>query len=412
MNSETGTLAASLPVDRRLSFAERRIVDQLAKLRFGRIRVSFPGDRSVVLAGREAGPEAEMRVLRPVALLRRLFWRGDLGLAEAYMAGDWTTVVLADLMEFFARNLDDFADSDARHPLMRLATRVQHALNRNSRSGSRRNIAAHYDLGNDFYGQWLDDTMTYSAARFDGAERDLAEAQRRKYARMLEMLDARPGQRILEIGCGWGGFAEHAAREGMHVIGLTLSRAQLAYARQRVERAGLADRVDLRLCDYRDFDEPVDHIVSIEMFEAVGEAYWQGYFDRLAALLPPGGRAALQVITIDESLFDTYASTPGGFIQTYIFPGGMLPTKSHLYALSGQAGLAEVGEVECFGLDYAATLAHWHRVFNQSRGWLQAHGYDRGFRRMWRYYLAFCEAGFRARQIDVVQVALTRAGQD
>jgi cyclopropane-fatty-acyl-phospholipid synthase len=205
MNSESGTLAATLPVDRRLSWAERRIVDQLGKLRFGGIRVSFPGDRAISLSGTDAGPHAEMRILRPVALLRRLFWRGDLGLAEAYMAGDWTTVGLADLMEFFALNLDDFADSDARHPLIRFATRAQHWLNRNSRGGSRRNIAAHYDLGNDFYGHWLDETMTYSSACFDGAaDLPLAQAQQNKYARMLAMLDARPGQRILEIGCGWG----------------------------------------------------------------------------------------------------------------------------------------------------------------------------------------------------------------
>ena len=409
MNSESGTLVASLPVDRRLSWAERRIVEQLAKLRFGAIRVSFPGDRAVALGGSEPGPSVDMRIMRPVALLRRLFWRGDLGLAEAYMAGDWTTLSLAELMEFFARNLDAFADSDARHPLMRLATRVQHWANRNSRGGSRRNIAAHYDLGNDFYGQWLDETMTYSSARFDGPDMALPQAQENKYAHMLAMLEAKPGQRILEIGCGWGGFAEYAARQGMQVVGLTLSKAQLAYARQRVERAGLADSVDLRFCDYRDFDEPVDHVVSIEMFEAVGQSYWQGYFDRLAKLLPPGGRAALQVITIDESLFDTYADTPGGFIQTYIFPGGMLPTKSHLRDLAGRAGLDVADTPHAFGLDYAATLAHWHRLFNQSRAWMQANGFDRRFRRMWRYYLAFCEAGFRARQIDVVQLALTRA---
>jgi cyclopropane-fatty-acyl-phospholipid synthase len=313
-------------------------------------------------------------------------------------------------MEFFALNLDAFADSDARHPLMRFATRAQHWLNRNSRGGSRRKIAAHYDLGNDFYGHWLDQTMTYSSACFDGADLPLAQAQENKYARMLAMLDARPGQRILEIGCGWGGFAEYAARQGMHVIGLTLSRSQLAYARERMERAGLADRVELRFCDYRDFDEPVDHVVSIEMFEAVGQVYWQGYFDRLARLLPPGGRAALQVITIDEALFDTYAGTPGGFIQTYIFPGGMLPTKSHLQTLSSGAGLSGVDRLHSFGLDYAATLAHWHRLFNQSRAWMHHSGFDRRFRRMWRYYLAFCEAGFRARQIDVVQFALTKAG--
>jgi len=290
-----------------------------------------------------------------------------------------------------------------------MASRVQHWLNRNSRRGSRRNIAAHYDLGNDFYRQWLDGTMTYSAALFADANESLELAQQRKYSRMLSMLDARPGQRILEIGCGWGGFAEYAARQGYRVTGLTLSREQLAYAQRRIDHAGLSELVDFRLCDYRDFDEIVDHIVSIEMFEAVGQDYWRTYFDTLSQRLVPGGRAALQVITIDESQFDQYSANPGGFIQSYIFPGGMLPTKTHLTELGQNAGLSMHDDMYPFGVDYADTLSRWFDAFASRTEWLETRGYDERFRRMWRYYLAFCEAGFRSGDIDVVQVAFQKA---
>jgi cyclopropane-fatty-acyl-phospholipid synthase len=344
-----------------------------------------------------------------VSLLRRLFWRGDLGFAESYMAGEWESDTPAALIELFARNLDAYEKTESRHGLVRLASRAQHWFNRNSRSGSRRNIAAHYDLGNDFYRQWLDDTMTYSAALFDSGDDSLERAQQRKYARMLSMLDAQPGQRILEIGCGWGGFAEYAAGLGYRVTGLTLSKAQLAYAKQRIERAGLAELVDFKLCDYRDFDETVDHIVSIEMFEAVGQDYWSTYFSTLSERLAPGGRAALQVITIDESQFKQYAANPGGFIQTYIFPGGMLPTKTHLGELAARAGLKPRGAMHAFGIDYADTLAQWHTTFDRATDWLEQRGYDARFRRMWRYYLAFCEAGFRAGDIDVVQFGMQKA---
>jgi cyclopropane-fatty-acyl-phospholipid synthase len=248
--------------------------------------------------------------------------------------------------------------------------------------------------------------MTYSAALFQGDEA-LEAAQARKYARMLELVDPAPGAHILEIGCGWGGFAEFAARRGFRVTGLTLSAEQLEYARARIARAGLGERVELRLQDYRDFAGEVDHVVSIEMFEAVGRDYWDGYFATLARCLRPGGRAALQVITIDEAQFEHYAANPGGFIQTYVFPGGMLPTRTHLERLATVAGLVP-GPQHAFGIDYAETLAHWHRAFLGATDWLEANGYDERFRRLWRYYLAFCEAGFRAGDIDVVQLALTR----
>jgi cyclopropane-fatty-acyl-phospholipid synthase len=408
MNSSTGTLAADLPSINRLPWYQRRIISHLMRLRQGNLRVSFGPNRSFLLSGAEPGPDAELTIHRPAALLRRLFWRGDLGFAESYMAGDWESDTPAALLEFFARNLDAYKKTEARNRFVRFASRVQHWLNRNSRSGSRRNIAAHYDLGNDFYGQWLDESMTYSSAVFGAQRMTLQQAQQAKYARMLSMLDARPGQRILEIGCGWGGFAEYAAARGYQVVGLTLSKEQLLYAQQRIALAGLSDRAEFRLCDYRDFDEQVDHIVSIEMFEAVGQAYWKTYFAGLASRLKPGGRAALQIITIDEAEFPQYAANPGGFIQTYIFPGGMLPTKTHVRELGARAGLIEAAETYAFGTDYADTLAQWFDAFAKCTDWLEQRGYDERFRRMWRYYLAFCEAGFRSRQIDVIQCVFER----
>ncbi len=410
MNPESASLVAKLPILARLPWHQRRLVDHLARLRRGRLHLLI-GGHSLVLRGEDCELVADISVVRPGALLRRLFWRGDLGFAEAYIAGDWTSSDPAALLELLAMNLDAYEPSDRRSRLTQLMLAARHWLNRNNRRGSRRNIAAHYDLGNDFYAQWLDPTMSYSAAVFDPAkapDEALADAQQRKYEHMFALIDPAPGETILEIGCGWGGFAEFAARRGVRVIGLTLSAEQLAYAQARMQRAGLSGRVDLRLCDYRDFAGEVDHIVSIEMFEAVGREYWAGYYDTLSRCLRPGGRAALQVITIDEAHFAAYAGNPGGFIQTYIFPGGMLPTKTHLRRLGEQAGLRG-GDMTPFGIDYADTLAHWQREFDGRAEWLHAHGYDEAFQRMWRYYLAFCQAGFRARLIDVVQYVLHKA---
>jgi len=385
----------------------RRLIEHLARLQRGSLRVQLGGFAPFTLNGSEPGPAASILVRRPGALLRRLFWRGDLGFAESFMAGEWDSSNPAKLLELFAVNRAALAATESRHGLAQLMIGARHWLNRNTRRGSRRNIAAHYDLGNDFYAQWLDPSMTYSAAVFEAGD-TLRAAQQRKYKRMLSLIDPAPGAHILEIGCGWGGFAEYAAREGYRVTGITLSVEQLNYARERVARAGLQDLVTLELRDYRDLDGHFDHIVSIEMLEAVGQAYWPGYFEALHKHLRPGGRAALQVITIDEARFDEYASNPGGFIQTYIFPGGMLPTKQHLRDLGGLSGLSPGDEI-AFGRDYADTLAQWHCNFDRKTDWMERHGYDARFRRMWRYYLAFCEAGFRAGQIDVVQTVLHKS---
>ena len=401
MRSQSATLAAKVPLVLDMPWHHRKLADQMAKLRRGTLTVQIAQHKPFTLQGPDEGPAASISIARPTALMRRLIWRGDLGFAESFIAGEWHTPDLAKLLEVLALNLDVYERSDRRSLLSRLYVRLRHWANRNTRSGSRRNISAHYDLGNDFYAQWLDSSMTYSSAVFDQAD-GLEEGQRRKYERMLDALDAKPGEHILEIGCGWGGFAECAARRGLRVTGLTLSVEQLRFARDRIERAGLSDRVDLRLCDYREIDLQVDHVVSIEMFEAVGREFWATYFDVVRRSLRPGGRAALQVITIDETQFEAYVSNPGGFIQTYIFPGGMLPTKTHLEELGDGAGFVSE-RTFAFGVDYADTLAHWRRRFDARVAWLGENGYDERFRQMWRYYLAFCEAGFRARLIDVVQ---------
>jgi len=389
-----------------MPWSSKKLFNHLGKLELGTLQLRVGDMPAVVINAKQPGPRAELCVHNPLRLLQRLFWRGDLGFAESYMAGEWDSPDLERLLYLLSMNLHVLEKGDSRHPLLRGLVTLQHRLNKNTLKGSRRNISAHYDLGNDFYRRWLDPSMTYSAAVFE-QEDDLEAAQRRKYDLILKQIDARTGDHILEIGCGWGGFAEHAARSGIHVTGITLSREQLAYARERIERAGLNDRVELKLCDYRELDDQFDHIVSIEMFEAVGQEYWPDYFEVLRQCLKPGGKAALQVITIDESQFDDYASNPGGFIQQYIFPGGMLPTKRHLQQLTRQASLEPVYMFD-FGMDYADTLAVWRERFEAQSDWLNDNGYDERFRRTWSYYLAFCEAGFRDRRIDVVHYVLEK----
>jgi cyclopropane-fatty-acyl-phospholipid synthase len=335
--------------------------------------------------------------------------KGDLGFAAGYLAGDWDTPQLSDLLTSIADNLGRVSQKIRGLKILTLGETLTHRLRGNTHAGARRNILAHYDLGNAFYDQWLDPSMTYSAALFTEAEEGLQSAQRRKYARLAELAGVRRDAEVLEIGCGWGGFAEYAAGElGAKVTAITLSPAQQAYARERLFRAGLAERVEVKLLDYRDAAGAYDAIVSIEMFEAVGEAYWPVYFRRLAELLAPGGRAGLQVITIRDDLFEDYRRRPD-FIQLEIFPGGMLPTKPRLAAEAAGAGLrvAADGWLE-MGRCYADTLAAWRERFDAAWPRIAEQGFDARFRRLWRYYLAYCEAGFRTGRTDVVQFALTR----
>ncbi|MGV3579109.1 class I SAM-dependent methyltransferase [Brevundimonas sp.] len=336
--------------------------------------------------------------------VRRLITRGDIGFAEGYVAGDWDTPDLTALLVAFADNYDHLEKIIGGNPLARGLDAILHALTPNTRRGSRRNIIAHYDLGNDFYAGWLDAGMTYSAALFEAPDQALEDAQSAKYAALADACDIRPGQSVLEIGCGWGGFAEYLARErGATVTAITLSPSQKSYAEQRIRRAGLSDRVSIELIDYRDVRGAFDRIVSVEMFEAVGEAYWPTFFQTLRDRLTPDGRAALQIITIRDALLPVYRRRPD-FIQMHVFPGGMLPSEERLQAVTGKTGLsAQV--VRRFGRDYAETLRRWRVAFD-------AAGTDKGerFRRLWRYYLAYCEAGFLSGRIDVVHLTVEASG--
>ncbi len=385
----------------------RRGMALLARLAIGRLTVVLPDGRQATFEGREPGPSATVR-LRSTGVVRRFMLGGDLGFAEAFIDGAADSPDLPALIELFCRNKAAIEHHTRAHPLAKLLRRALHLLNRNSRSGSRRNIRFHYDLGNAFYERWLDPSMTYSSALFDGEHQDLQAAQEAKYRRMAQDLELKPGDRVLEIGCGWGGFAEVAARDyGAHVHGITLSTEQLAYARERAAKAGLSDRMTFDLRDYRDVEGRYDAIASIEMFEAVGESYWPTFFSSVADRLNPGGRAALQIITIDAASFDDYRRHPD-FIQRYIFPGGMLPTREHVLDHAGRAGLSHRDE-QAFGLDYARTLAEWRDRFLAAWPEIEALGFDDRFRRMWLYYLAYCEGGFRSGNIDVRHFAFQRS---
>jgi cyclopropane-fatty-acyl-phospholipid synthase len=387
--------------------AARFLFNRLSQLRCGSLELVCPGGARLAFPGLAPGPHASLE-LGDWDVCGEMLRRGDIGCAETYIDGRWRSDDLTALLTLAAFN--ERAVERALHG-SRWATfayRLRHWLRANTRGGSRRNIHAHYDLGNDFYRLWLDRGMTYSAALFGGdAALDLERAQRAKYERILDRLGAGPGDRILEIGCGWGGFAEHAAASrGCRVTGVTVSQAQLDYARRRIDAAGLGDRVALELRDYRDLEGRYDHVVSIEMFEAVGERYWPRYFEAVRAALKPGARALVQTITIAESKFERYRSGTD-FIQQYIFPGGMLPSASRFEREAARAGLDTEG-CHRFGLDYAETLKRWHARFDAAAGAVRALGFDERFLRLWRFYLAYCEAGFRAGSTDVMQIELVR----
>ena len=333
---------------------------------------------------------------------------GDIGFAETFIDGHWTTDNLPALIELFTRNRQAVESVIYGTWWGSLLYRVKHLFNRNSKSGSRKNIHAHYDIGNDFYQLWLDPSMTYSSALFaNGHVDNLQDGQSAKYRRILNELQVDRDARILEIGCGWGGFAEVAARDmNARVTGLTLSTEQLQFAKQRLTDAGVVDQVELRLQDYRDTSGEFDGIASIEMFEAVGEAYWPSYFECIARNLKTGGRACIQTIVIDDALFERYRKGTD-FIQQYIFPGGMLPSPSVFKKYAAQHGLSVLNEFH-FGLDYARTLAEWRSAFMEQLPRVKEQGFDDRFLRTWEFYLAYCEAGFRAGSINVAQFTLEK----
>jgi len=395
--ADTGQPTEPLPA------AARAVLRMLQQLEHGRLVVQTPGGRT--LAFGDGSPQATIRLANWNVCAATLA-RGDIGFAECWIDGDWETDSLADLLSVLVLNRRAIDRALYGSWWGQLAYRLRHAFNRNSRAGSRRNIHAHYDLGNAFYREWLDPGMTYSSALYEGdASRSLEAAQDAKYRRILDQLGLRPGARVLEIGCGWGGFAEAAARDGLQVTGLTLSTEQLAWASDRLAQAGLADRASFALRDYRDEAGRYDAIVSIEMFEAVGERYWPGYFETLRRCLVPGGRAVVQTITIDEPLFERYRRSTD-FIQQYVFPGGMLPSVSAFRQGARAAGLANT-EHFAFGEDYARTLRLWREAFIAKLPEVTALGFDRRFARTWEFYLAYCEAGFAHGNTDVVQFTMT-----
>ncbi len=369
--------------------------------RAGRVTIVFPDGSTRTLGGPEPGPEATIRVHR-ARFLRRLVLGGTNGLADAYVDGDFDSPDLTALLLFGAANQSAWgALLEGRWPL-RLAARLAHRLRPNSRRGSRRNIAAHYDLGNDFYRLWLDRGLAYSSAVFARSDQELEAAQDNKYRLICERAGIGEDDRVLEIGCGWGGFASYAARvRKARVRAVTISPAQFAAASQRIQQEGLTERVAIEKRDYRDLAGRYDALASIEMIEAVGERYWPAFFAKLRSLTAPGGRIALQSITIEEASYERYRRS-ADFIQRRIFPGGMLPSPEVIRRQARMSGLEPTDEAG-YGEDYARTLVHWHRRFQEAWQDIAALGFDGRFRRLWTYYLSYCEAGFRAGRIDLRQ---------
>ena len=395
------------PRDRRLQLGLA-----LARLvRVGNLSVQLPNGDIHRFEGAEPGPAASLIINDPRTIAKTIY-SGSLGFSEAYLKGWWDSPGLTEMLLLGTANEASWDDAINGKTWMRIMSKIMHRLRPNTRKGAQRNIADHYDLGNDFYELWLDPSMTYSAALFDTGSNSLEAAQQRKMRRVCEQLQLAPGKTLLEVGCGWGGFSELAAREyGAEVVAITLSREQLAYAQKRIAQAGLNDKVTVKLQDYRDVQGSFDAVASIEMIEAVGEEYWPVYFSTLRDRLRPGGLACIQAITIAERYFEGYR-TAADFIQRYVFPGGMLSSASRLRQETDRAGL-QWREAHWFGLDYAETLRHWQTAFQNA--WpsiaqlpTAKTRYDARFKRLWEYYLAYCEAGFRAQWTDVGHILLAR----
>jgi cyclopropane-fatty-acyl-phospholipid synthase len=376
----------------------------LSNLHCGRLTLTLPDGSQHQFSGAMYGPDSDLTIHTESAL-RRLLHDGKMGFCEAFMDGEASSQSLPTLIELAVLH-DQYLENALKTNIFRQAgLRLFHMLRRNNKLGSAKNIAHHYDIGNSFYEAWLDPTMTYSSAVFDSETDDLTTAQLNKYKRLAELADIQPDDRVLEIGCGWGGFAKFVSQHiGAHVTGITISQAQLAYAKASLAEAGLQNKVDLKLMDYRDLQGRFDKIVSIEMFEAVGQAYWPVYFDTISRMLKSGGRAVIQSITIDHDAFQSYRDQPD-FIQRYIFPGGMLPSMPMLQSPVAQAGLELVAE-NGYASDYARTLQEWRARFLAAWPSLAGDKFDNRFKRMWELYLAYCEGGFRAGMIDVKQILL------
>ena len=383
-----------------------RVFDLVGKLNSGRVDFILPDGRRFRAEGSKPGPVAEVTINNP-DVFARLVREGDLGFCDAYLDGWWTTPDLQAFMDFIHADNDDMYDGFPGMALVRAWEKARFWLQSNTKRQALKNISYHYDLGNDFYSLWLDDTMTYSSALFNTSQESLEKAQIAKYASMVDQMGVKPGDHVLEIGCGWGGFAEYAAKErGLKVTGLTISKEQLEYAQKRIKNKGLSDKVNFKLQDYRDETGVYDGVASIEMFEAVGEKYWPVYFDKIKQCLKPGKQATLQIITIQDARWEVYRKSVD-FIQKYIFPGGMLPSPSVLRKEVHRAGLSVQHSIE-FGKSYSQTLRRWFEVFNSKWDNISAMGFDDRFRRMWNFYLTSCAATFESGNCDVTQITLQK----
>ena len=386
----------------------KRFVERLGNaIKFGRLTVRTQQGCPLHFIGEKDGPDAEL-IIKKSGFARKILSGGDIGFAESYMEGICDTPNLTDLIQLGALNEDVAWASFLRGAsFFRWLALLGHTLRPNSKSGAKRNIKRHYDLGNEFYSSWLDPSMTYSSAIFPKSTASLEDAQKHKYNLILEKLNVIASHHILEIGCGWGGFAVYAAQKtGCKVTALTISPAQYDFVKQKIEALGLQQKICVVLCDYRDITGKFDRIISIEMLEAVGEAYWSNYFKKVRTLLTNDGRAAIQVITMEETYWDRYKRNPD-FIQQYIFPGGMLPTNERLRREVRDANL-KLESCNGFGTHYAKTLAAWCKTFDKKWPSIKKMGFDEHFRRMWRYYFCYCEAGFRIGRVDVVHTILSR----
>ena len=389
------------PRRKRPVFWEALLDKWLSRIEAGELRAVFPSNFQKVYLGGQVGPTADIQI-NSWKLVPRLLLSGDMGLAESFLSGEWETSNLTQLILLGDINERALGNAVTPSKFINLIEKLRHQRRDNSKRGSRRNIAAHYDLGNEFYSHWLDNSMSYSSALFTDFGEELEVGQNRKYQRLAKALKLKEGDQVLEIGCGWGGFAEIAAKEyKCNVVGITLSNEQAKFAQRRMQENQLSNLVDIRIEDYRDVQGSFDKIVSIEMFEAVGEEHWRNYFETIKTRLKPGGLAGIQSITIANEFFETYKRRPD-FIQKYIFPGGILPSEDKLNNAVSSAGLKILDDYY-FGKSYAETLRRWQSTFEQKWDDIKNLGFDEKFQKMWRYYLSYCEAGFETGHINVGQ---------
>ena len=389
------------PRRKRPVFWEALLDKWLSRIEAGELRAVFPSNFQKVYSGGQVGPTADIKI-NSWKLVPRHLLSGDMGLAESFLSGEWETSNLTQLILLGDINERALGNAVTPSKFINLIEKLRHQRRDNSKRGSRRNIAAHYDLGNEFYSHWLDNSMSYSSALFTDFGEELEVGQNRKYQRLAKALKLKEGDQVLEIGCGWGGFAEIAAKEyKCNVVGITLSNEQAKFAQRRMKENQLSNLVDIRIEDYRDVQGSFDKIVSIEMFEAVGEEHWRNYFETIKTRLKPGGLAGIQSITIANEFFETYKRRPD-FIQKYIFPGGILPSEDKLNNAVSSAGLKILDDYY-FGKSYAETLRRWQSTFEQKWDDIKNLGFDEKFQKMWRYYLSYCEAGFETGHINVGQ---------